>query len=139
MRKPNEPVADTSAASKLRRWGPIALQDLFDRLSKSDHTVRRPRTLPQLAASAWALARSWNWSQEPQVRFGRFAGTEKRTQHRQCGCRRFRPTLADFPPAATRASGDWTSSAILIVKEPSLRVAPGFGQWRLCCCCNTER
>jgi hypothetical protein len=35
MRKPNEPVADTSAASKLRRWGPIALQDLFDCLSKS--------------------------------------------------------------------------------------------------------
>lgn len=34
MRKPNEPVADTSAASKLRSWGPIALQDLFDCPSK---------------------------------------------------------------------------------------------------------
>lgn len=33
--EPNEPVADTSAASKLRSWGPKALQDLFDRPSKN--------------------------------------------------------------------------------------------------------
>jgi hypothetical protein len=59
MRKPCEPVADTSTGSKLRRWGPIAL--------------------PQLAAFAWALARPRNSSPERQDRFGRFAGidTEK--------------------------------------------------------------
>jgi len=35
MRKPNEPVAEPRLVQKLRRWGPIALQDLFNCLSKS--------------------------------------------------------------------------------------------------------
>jgi hypothetical protein len=73
MSKPNEPVADTSAVSKLRSRCPITLQDLFHCPFKySAKTEKRC----QLAALAWSLARTRNWSQGCQVRFGRFAGID---------------------------------------------------------------